>query len=97
MDDISSKEILLQYFVCPLTETDALLAVDTKSYGYYHVKIIVVYVASHHAITLLANCSEIPNSCLLQQFLLLIDIGDVFAYIGFARPEQLHHLVVCKV
>ena len=59
-----------------------------------HVQIVISNLSFYLTATLLANCSEIPNSCHLFKLSFFKNMLYMFVNIGFCRLKQIRHLLL---
>ncbi|MPN09462.1 hypothetical protein SDC9_156752 [bioreactor metagenome] len=82
---------LAQMLSRPNAELGRHLGLNPVANRNNHVEVVVFQIPFHLPRSLLANCSEIPNSCLRLKFPFSKNIGNMLADISFATLEKLHN------
>lgn len=78
--------------VCPWTELDTSIGIDTIAHADNHVEIVESKVPFNFSFAFRLNCCKKRNSWILIQFSRLEDILDMPRNGGFVTLEQFSHL-----
>ena len=83
--------VVLDNRIRPLAELYGTLVIDLEAYGDNHLETIMFHFAADLTAAFGLNYPEIPDSCRLGQFVVVVDLPDMLVNGAYIHPIQLRH------